>query len=65
MTAIGSTTLQDLSHPVPTVGTVAAAPSLPVPPGLVSCRAVLGYDDAGIETLQRKHTAEYADLHTR
>jgi len=25
---------------------VGVAPSLPVPPGLVSCRAVLGYDDA-------------------
>ena len=34
-----------LSHPGPYRAAVGAAPSLPVPPGLVSCRALLAYDD--------------------
>ncbi len=34
-----------LSHPGPYGAAVGAAPSLPVPPGLVSCRALLAYGD--------------------
>ena len=38
-------TRRGVSHPRPTVAAMGAAPALPVPPGLDSCRALLAYDD--------------------